>query len=118
MLKDANDTSEVMFEVKCKFFRFNKSDKEWKDSGKGLLRITKERDSPKQLLLIRNEMGKILLNCNFYKGMKFEKMGKNGIRFLAVADESGELKMLMVRVSQEQVQLATDKLNAGVSSWA
>jgi hypothetical protein len=116
ILRNEADKSEIMYEVKCKLFRFNKTDKEWKDAGGGNMRIIKDAESNKQQLLVRNDMGKITLNCNFYKGMKFDRLGKNGIKFLAVVDESNELKMIMIKVNIEQLENAISKLNAAVAS--
>ena len=62
-------------------------------------------------------MGNIALNTNFYVGMKFELLGKNGIKFMIV-DEDGNMKMIMIRVNVEQVSNAMDKLKLGVASIA
>ena len=42
--------------------------------GKGSLRITKNPVSNKQRLLVRNLMGKITLNANFYEKMEFKEV--------------------------------------------
>jgi hypothetical protein len=117
ILRNESDKSEIIYEVKCKLYRFNQTDnKEWKDAGGGNMRIIKDAETNKQQLLVRNDMGKITLNCNFYKGMKFDKLGKNGIKFLAVIDESNDLKMLLIKVNIEQLDSAISKLNAAVAS--
>jgi len=103
VLKNDEDTDEVLHEVACKLFRFDKDGNEWKESGKGTLRITKDIETKKRRILIRNVMGKVTLNSPFYKGMKFEKMGKNGIRFTAVAGANSELKTVMTRLKVEDV---------------
>ena len=119
ILKNEGDTDEILHDVPCKLFRHNKEYNEWRDAGKGTLRITKEIDGKrKQRILVRDSMGKISLNCYFLPGMKFDIMGKkkDGIRFMAACGENSELKSLMVKLKPDDVNITLNKFNAGVAS--
>jgi hypothetical protein len=102
--RNENDDDEILHEVDCKLFRFNKAHKEWMDAGKGKFRVSKGKDTGKKRILLRNMTGRIMINAFFYKDMSFTKLGKNGIRFLLVIDDSGEPKMLMIKVKQENLE--------------
>lgn len=115
ILKNEDDKDEVLHEVDCKLFRFDKDRNEWIENGKGSFRITQD-ETKAQRMLVRNMMGRIVLNANFYKGMKFTKSGKNGIRFMAVIDDSGELKMVMIKVKIDMLDETIAKLESGVAS--
>ena len=115
ILKNDSDTDIILHEAPCKLFRHDKEDNEWKDAGKGTFKITKESDSHKQRILIRDGMGKLALNCYFYKGMKFDKTA-NSIKFLAPVGEKGELKMLLIKLKPEDVEKTLEALNKGVNS--
>ena len=120
ILKNEEDTDKILHEVPCKLFRYNTELKEWRDVGKGTLRITQELDGKqKQRILIRDPMGKITLNCYFLPGMKFDIMGKkkDGIRFIAAVGEKGdELMSMMVKLKPEDINSTLKKFNDGVAS--
>ena len=61
--------------------------KEWKDLGKGTVRVTQDPETKKKRLLVRNTMGIVTLNAGFFAQQKFDKVaGKKGnsISFSAV----------------------------------
>jgi len=116
ILPNAADTDEYLYEAVCKLFRFNQEDKEWKDAGKGTLKISKEKDTGKQRILIRDPMGKLSLNCYFYPGMKFDKLSKKSIKFLAPSGPNGELRALQVTLKPENIDQALDMLQKGEKS--
>ena len=128
VLKNENDIDTTLHEAPCKLFRHNKEFNEWKDAGKGSLRIIQEADGKqKQRILIRDAMGKIALNSYFLPGMKFDVMGKkkDGIRFMAAHGENdkdgttvkqAELVSLMVKLKPEDVNPTLKMFNAGVAS--
>jgi hypothetical protein len=108
ILKNENDTDEILLEVPCKLLGFNKDEKEWKDSGKGNLRITKDPATQKKRILVRNTMGKITLNTSFYKDMKIDSV-KGGIKFFAVVAnpsdaQKTELKAFMLKLKDGDIQ--------------
>ncbi len=81
VLKNSDDTDEILVESSCKLLKFNKETKEWLDLGKGVFRVTLNPTDKKRRILIRNTIGKVILNISFYKGMKFQisKNQKSGI---------------------------------------
>ncbi len=102
ILKNENDTDDILLEVPCKLFGFNLQEKEWKDSGKGSFRVTKDVNSGKRRMIVRNTMGKITFNAAFYKDMKIDQV-KGGIKFFAVVadatdDKKTELKNFMIKL--------------------
>lgn len=102
ILKNDNDTDEILYEVSTKLFRFDKNANEWKDIGKGILRVTRDQTvaNAKKRILIRNNLGKISLNTNIWKGMTIKQSGKNGIQFF-VPDESSTLHLYLIKVKPD-----------------
>jgi len=90
-IRGENDKDEILHEVECKLQIFKSPDdlpsapKEWKDLVKGTLRLTRDPETRKQRLLVRNIVGRILFNAAIYKGMKIIK-SKKFIQFVAVVD--------------------------------
>jgi len=110
VLRNDQDKDEILYETACKLFRFSKEDKEWRESGKGTLRVTREPGSTIKRILIRNSLGKITLNSNICKGMNFKKSGKNGVQFMA-GDDSGKLQAYMAKVKNDVVSDTVDFLS-------
>ncbi len=132
VLRNENDTDDILVEAPCKLFGYHKESKEWKDTGKGSFRVTRDRNTKKQRMLVRNPIGKLTFNAGFYKGMKIEKV-KNSLRFSAfvVVDEPTiggsdsaagakkvvpELKGFMVKLKDTDVDNVLSKLEAGVAA--
>lgn len=113
--RNENDTDEILFETDCKAFRFDLEGKEWKESGKGTLRITRDQGAEKKKILVRNTLGKITINSFIFKGMNFKKAGKAGMQFLAVTDASGKPQSFLVKVKPSEIDktLATFKSAEG-----
>jgi hypothetical protein len=118
VFRNENDTDQVLHEAACKLFRFNKSNNEWNESGKGTFKVTQDADTKKRRMLIRNMTGKVTMNAAFYSGMKFSQVGKNGVRFMAVVDESGEPKLLMIKVKPDEVAKTLKVLEESASAVA
>ena len=107
ILKNENDTDEILLEVPCKLFGFNTEDKEWKDSGKGSFRVTADPSSGKKRMLVRNTMGKITFNAGFYRSMKIDQV-KGGIKMLAVVAQAKdpsktEMKSFMIKLKEADI---------------
>jgi hypothetical protein len=87
-----------------KLMRYNAEDKEWKDVGKGSLSLTRPKDggaSSSARILVRNTLGKPTLNTNMFKGMKFEKAGKNGVKFTVIEADKNFINVIVkVKVDQ------------------
>ena len=91
--RNKNDKDVILLEKSCKLHRLSAVDggkageKEWKDLGKGTLRVTADPDTKKKRILVRNTMGVVILNASFFKGQKFEKTNSkknNSLSFNAV----------------------------------
>mmetsp|Transcript_129302 Transcript_129302/g.253230 ORF Transcript_129302/g.253230 Transcript_129302/m.253230 type:complete len:481 (+) Transcript_129302:55-1497(+) len=130
VLRNENDTDEILHEVPCKLYSFNSADKEWKDTGKGTFRITRDATSKKQRMLVRNQVGRINFNAGFYKTMKIEKVQKRlkFAAFVAVEEPSPnsegkttvrtEMKNFMIQLKPEDLDATQKKLEAAVESCA
>ena len=115
--RNPDDKDEVLHEVACKLFRFAKETNEWKDVGKGSLKVTRDPDTKKTRMLVRNAMGKVSLNVAFYKGMSFTKTGAAGIRFAAVyGNEDNKLQSLLMKLKPADVAATLALLENQVSS--
>ena len=94
-LRNEDDKDEILYETDCRLKRLDTKAEpkpEWKDVGKGALRVTKDPDTGKKRILIREKvMGKVTLNVSFFPAQKFEKRGKHSVQFPAlVADPDPE----------------------------
>lgn len=107
--KNENDTDEILYETNCKAYRFDTGEKEWKESGKGTLRITQEPGIDKKKILVRNTIGKITINSYIFKGMNFRQVGKTGLQFIAVTDASGDPQSFLVKVKASEIQATVEK---------
>ena len=114
ILKNEQDTDEILHDVQCKAYRYSIEDKEWKDMGKGSFRVTRDPITKKQRILIRNTMGRITFNAGFFKAMEFKNSGK-GIRFSAVVDATG-LKNFNVKFKTEDIPKTIQVLENAVKS--
>jgi len=127
--RNADDTDEILHEVKCKLFSFSKEDNEWKDIGLGSFRITKDVVANKKRMLVRNQIGKITLNASFFSKMKIERV-KKGLRFsVVIAVESSkpanntaevrtELRNYMLQLSSGEVQGTLTKMEECINELA
>ena len=57
---------------------------EWKDAGKGTLRLMRHKANGKGRIVVRNDLGKPTLNCALSNKMKFVPQGDAGVLFQAV----------------------------------
>jgi hypothetical protein len=86
-MRNEEDKDEILFETLCTLKRLDTVNKEWKDSGKGTLRVTKDPDSGKQRILVRElTMGKVTLNAAFFAAQTFKKVGlrEDSVQFPAM----------------------------------
>ena len=127
MLRNAADTDEILHEVPCKLFSFSVADKEWKDTGKGTFRITRDAVSQKQRMLVRNQVGRINFNAGFFPSMKIEKVQKR-LKFAALVavEETGlnsegkavvrtEMKNFMIQLKPEDLDATQKKMESAVA---
>lgn len=129
VLRNSNDTDEILHEVPCKLYGYSAADKEWKDTGKGTFRITLDPKTQKQRMLVRNQIGRINFNASFFKGMKVEQVQKK-IKFAAfvtvedstmgadgkAAAPRTEMKNFMIQLKAEDVDATFKKMQSGIAS--
>jgi hypothetical protein len=129
VLRNANDTDEILHEVPCKLYGYSVADKEWKDTGKGTFRITRDVKTNKQRMLVRNQIGRINFNASFFSGMKVEQVQKK-IKFAAfvtvedstmgpdgkAAAPRTEMKNFMIQLKAEDVDATLKKMQNGIAS--
>jgi len=93
ILRDVNDKDEILFQAECSLRRLDTKAEpkpEWKDVGKGSLRVTLDPTTGVRRILVREKsMGKVTLNASFFAAQKFEKVKKNSIKFAAVVPDLG-----------------------------
>ena len=114
--RNPEDRDEILHEVPCKLFRYAKETSEWKDAGKGSFRVTRDPETRKTRMLIRNTLGKVALNSSFYKGMAFQQAGNAAIRFAAVAGDDGKLQSLMLKLKPADVAKTLEMLIAQIAA--
>jgi len=129
VLRNSNDTDEILHEVPCKLYGYSTADKEWKDTGKGTFRITRDAKTQKQRMLVRNQIGRINFNAAFFAGMKVEQVQKK-IKFAAfvtvedttmgadgkAAPPRTEMKNFMIQLKAEDVDATLKKMQSGIAS--
>ncbi|KAK2664677.1 hypothetical protein Ddye_003251 [Dipteronia dyeriana] len=120
----------VVHEVKCKLYlkSSDPTDKDtWKDKGTGKLSIkckegvSKGTKESKPTILVRNDVGKVLLNALLYQGIK-TNLQKNSLVaiFHTSADEAGEngsvvARTFLIRTKTEEDR---DKLATAIQEYA
>ena len=96
---DKDKSIMVEFEAKSKLMRLNDSGDEWLDCGKGNMSVVQDTDgAKKKRVIVRNQMGNIMVNSYFFKQQKFSELKNkggvtNGIKFTCMMDVKGEMKM-------------------------
>ena len=96
---DKDKSIVVEFEAKSKLMRLNDSGDEWLDCGKGNMSVVQDTDgAKKKRVIVRNQMGNIMVNSYFFKQQKFSELKNkggvtNGIKFTCMMDVKGEMKM-------------------------
>ena len=114
--QEANTQETVLLEVRAKHLKLEKKGG-WKKFGAGVLRVYKHNETSKHRVVIRNEIGKVQFNVGISKGMKFDKVIKDGkkgkaayVKFCAVEDASKGLESFMIQLKPESVDKLHDTL--------
>lgn len=100
---------QIIGQFRAKLFRFKVDEKSWGDMGVGMLRLMKHTANDGRRLVLRNDMGKVILNAALYKGMSVSK-AKNMIKFMANVSGDGPTAF-MVKVTPGEI----DDLHTRVS---
>ena len=84
---------EALLEVRTAMKRYDEKGDDgpqWRDLGKGVLRLMKHRTTQKARLVVRNDVGRVALNVALVPRMAFVQQKSNGIMFLGPAPEEGQ----------------------------
>eukprot|EP01025_Chloroclados_australasicus_P028411 TRINITY_DN2816_c0_g1_i6.p1 TRINITY_DN2816_c0_g1~~TRINITY_DN2816_c0_g1_i6.p1 ORF type:complete len:235 (+),score=55.97 TRINITY_DN2816_c0_g1_i6:232-936(+) len=96
------ENEEVMLEIKCKMYRFDKESSEWKERGIGMAKFLKSKESGKIRFLMRQEKTlKIRANHIVMPGTKISSHGGNDKAWvwsaMDFAEEKPTMEMLAIR---------------------
>ena len=94
-----DDGDEVArFESRCAMRRYDKGDgsepPQWRDLGKGALRVMEHAATGAKRVVVRNDVGKVVLNFALAAAMKVRKT-KAGVAVTACADDGGPKQYLL-----------------------
>lgn len=104
---------------KARIFEFKKDEKRWADKGVHPLKVLVSKDTKSARILVRNEIGKIVLNSALYKGMAVrphEAKGKKTGVTLALQVEGGELTQFLLKVNAARVDEFIKALETAAAS--
>jgi nuclear pore complex protein Nup50 len=116
----------VVHEVKCKLYvkSSDPADKGWKDKGTGNLYIKckegvdKGTKESKPTILVRNDVGKLLLNALLYAGMKTSPQKNALVAIFHSSDDSNENvtpRTFLIRTKNAE---ARDNLATAIQEYA
>ena len=116
---EENTEEDTLYEVRAKHMKIENG--AWKKYGTGVLRVYKHKQTSKHRVVIRNSIGKVQFNVGLSKGMKFEKVIKDGkkgkstfVSFGAVEDVAKGMESFMIQVKPESVDALHDALSKTV----
>ncbi|KAH6759608.1 Pleckstrin homology domain superfamily protein [Perilla frutescens var. hirtella] len=119
----------VVHEVKCKLYvkSSNPEDKDaWKDKGMGQLNIkckegvSKGTKESKPTIVIRNDVGKLLLNALLYSGIKTSKQKKSVVAIFHTSGDGDNNDAVVARtfLMKTKTEEESDKLAAAIQEHA
>jgi len=116
---EENTEEDTLYEVRAKHMKIENG--AWKKYGTGVLRVYKHKQTSKHRVVIRNSIGKVQFNVAISKGMKFDKVIKDGkkgkstfVSFGAVEDVAKGMESFMIQVKPESVDALHDALSKTV----
>ena len=113
--KSINDDSEVLFDHRCKLFRFDELSKKWKERGFGNIQILQQPLTKKSRILMRREQI-LKVCCNHYITEDMKLVSKDNDRSWAwqsyadFSDEALKKEMFVVRFKTARVAEEFKKL--------
>jgi hypothetical protein len=116
---DSSDDDCTFEAEKAKVLEFKKDEKRWADKGVHPLKVLVSKETKAGRILVRNEIGKIVLNSALYKGMSvkpFEAKGKKTGVTLALQVEGGQLATFLLKVNAARVDEFVKALEAAAAS--
>ncbi|KAJ3412007.1 GTPase-activating Rap/Ran-GAP domain-like protein 3 [Chytridiales sp. JEL 0842] len=116
------EDEETVFQVRCKLFRMNDTDKQWRERGVGALRVNvKHPDAPSEppsaRLVMRSEGSlRLILNVRILPGMPCDIVQEKFVRFASCEDASGKLTTFLAKSSiTDLTTTLTSHINTPVS---
>ncbi|KAG7397519.1 hypothetical protein PHYBOEH_000671 [Phytophthora boehmeriae] len=120
IIKADSPDDDCTFEVeKAKIFEFKKDEKRWADKGVHPLKVLVSKETKSARILVRNQIGKIVLNSALYKGLAVhphEAKGKKTGVTLALQVEGGELTQFLIKVNAARVDELIKVLESAADS--
>ncbi|RLN46895.1 hypothetical protein BBJ29_002890 [Phytophthora kernoviae] len=120
IIKADSPDDDCTFDVeKAKIFEFKKDEKRWADKGVHPLKVLVSKETKSARILVRNEIGKIVLNSALYEGLAVhpqEAKGKKTGVTLALQVESGELTQFLIKVNAARVDEFIKALESAAGS--
>ncbi|ETO66813.1 hypothetical protein F444_16124 [Phytophthora nicotianae P1976] len=120
IIKADSPDDDCTFEAdKAKIFEFKKDEKRWADKGVHPLKVLVSQETKSARILVRNEIGKIVLNSALYKGMAIrphEAKGKKTGVTLALQVEGGEMTQFLLKVNAARVDELIKALETAAGS--
>lgn len=120
IIKADSPDDDCTFEAaKAKIFEFKKDEKRWADKGVHPLKVLVSKETKSARILVRNEIGKIVLNSALYKGMPVrphEAKGKKTGVTLALQVEGGEMTQFLLKVNAARVDELIKALETAAES--
>ncbi|KAK4786855.1 hypothetical protein SAY86_010688 [Trapa natans] len=125
--RSAEEGVTVVHEVKCKIYVKSSDPADadaWKDRGAGQLYIkckegySKGSKESKPIVLVRNDVGKILLNASIYHGIKTSLQKNSIVAIFHTADDSNDkavARTFLIRTKSEEDR---NKLSAAIQECA
>ena len=112
-VQKADDGDEsTIFESRCALRRYDKPEGEkpqWRDLGKGQLRVTRHKMTGAARVVVRNDVGKVVLNFSLSEKMSLVKT-KAGVAVTAATADGPKQYLLRTREPLEASHLAPAKL--------
>lgn len=106
-VKTGEEDLEMLFEKRCKLFRYDSNAKEWKERGLGNIRVLKGEDI--RIIMRREQVHKVCCNHTVLKSMNFSMKDNAGKAVVWTAQDfsEGELKseMFTARFKTEEQAL-------------
>lgn len=103
---DDGDETELI-EVRASIRRLDRDNDKptWRDLGKGLLRVMEQNETKAKRIVVRNDVGKVMLNFVIVNTMKFFRDAKGGLRVTAVVDDGPHNYLLRTKPPLEMRHL-------------
>ncbi|RLN88926.1 hypothetical protein BBJ28_00017682, partial [Nothophytophthora sp. Chile5] len=100
-------------------FEFKNDEKRWADKGVHPLKVLVNKETKSARILVRNEIGKIVLNSSLYKGLTVrphEVKGKKTGVTLALQVEGGSMAQFLLKVNAARVDEFVKALEAAAGA--